>query len=115
MNDGSDCRSIHSLVTFLCFTGRFLSLRLFLTVTVNDANRQLYFRPSFFLIADLGLSGLDLTRIDVCSMFARMPRYRRAARGIRSPRRIRATAQNGMYSHHLIAVHVEESNRAADS
>jgi methionine synthase II (cobalamin-independent) len=30
------------------------------------------------------------------TMFARMSRYSQAARGIRSPRRIWATAQNGM-------------------
>jgi hypothetical protein len=47
MNDGSDCRSIDSLVTFLCFTGRFLSLRLLLTVNVNGAIGNFYFRPSF--------------------------------------------------------------------
>ncbi len=34
-------------------------------------------------------------RIDVCSMFARMSRYSPAARGIRSPSRMRATARNG--------------------
>ena len=34
-------------------------------------------------------------RIHVCSMFARMSRYTPAARGIRSPPRIPATAQNG--------------------
>lgn len=51
MNDGSDCRSIHSLVTFLCFTGRFLSLQLLLTVSVNDAIGNFISGPGF-LVAD---------------------------------------------------------------
>jgi hypothetical protein len=40
-------------------------------------------------------------RIDVCSMFARMPRYGPAQPGIRSATRMRATGQNGSSRHVL--------------
>ena len=49
MNDGSDCRSIHSLLAFLCFTGRFLSLRLLSTVSVNDAIGNFISGPVFLV------------------------------------------------------------------
>jgi hypothetical protein len=49
MNDGSDCRSIHSLLAFLCFTGRFLSLRLLSTVGVNDAIGNFISGPVFLV------------------------------------------------------------------
>jgi hypothetical protein len=41
-------------------------------------------------------------RIDVCSMFARMPRYGPAQPGIRSATRMRATGQNGSSRHMLV-------------
>ena len=41
--------------------------------------------------------------VDVCSMFARMPRYASAASGIRSEPRIPATGQNGS-SRHVLAL-----------
>jgi hypothetical protein len=41
-------------------------------------------------------------RTDVCSMFARMPRYAPAASGTRSAARMRATGQNGSSRHVLV-------------
>jgi hypothetical protein len=49
-------------------------------------------------------------RIDVCSMFARMPRYDPAPPGIRSAARMRATGQNGS-SWHVIALLDSSSRR----
>jgi hypothetical protein len=47
MNDGSDCRSIHSLMTFLRFTGRFLSSLLLSTVSINGAIGNFISGPIF--------------------------------------------------------------------
>lgn len=47
MNDGSDCRSIHSLMTFLRFTRRFLSSLLLLTVSMNGAIGNFISGPVF--------------------------------------------------------------------
>jgi hypothetical protein len=69
MNDGSDCRSIHSLVTFLCFTGRFLSLRLLLNCKRRRRNRQLYSRPSFLV------AGQRTNRADMLSGRRCRPRW----------------------------------------
>ena len=49
-------------------------------------------------------------RIDVCSMFARMPRHAPAASGIRSAARMRETGQNGS-SRHVLALHDGSSKR----
>ena len=49
-------------------------------------------------------------RIDVCSMFARMPRYTPAASGIRSAPRIPAAGQTGS-SRHVLAFHNSSSRR----
>jgi hypothetical protein len=49
-------------------------------------------------------------RTDVCSMFARMPRYGPAQPGIRSAARMRATGQNGS-SRHVLALHDSSSRR----
>jgi hypothetical protein len=49
-------------------------------------------------------------RFDVCSMFARMPRYGPAPPGIRSATRMRATGQNGS-SRHVLALHDSSSRR----
>jgi hypothetical protein len=69
--------------------------------------------PDAYTFADdaCGLSPLRLRRppsywsrpmhIDVCSMFARMPRYAPAVSGIRGESRISATGQNGSSRHGL--------------
>ena len=49
-------------------------------------------------------------RTDVCSMFARMPRYAPASSGIRSAARMRATGQNGS-SRHVLALFDSSSRR----
>jgi len=49
-------------------------------------------------------------RIDVCSMFARMPRYGPAQPGTRSATRMRATGQNGS-SRHVLALFNSSSRR----
>jgi hypothetical protein len=49
-------------------------------------------------------------RADVCSMFARMPRYAPAPSGIRSAARMRATGQNGS-SRHVLALFDSSSKR----
>ena len=49
-------------------------------------------------------------RTDVCSMFARMPRYAPAASGIRSESRIPETGQNGS-SRHVLALFDSSSRR----
>jgi hypothetical protein len=67
-----------------------------------------------------GLSRLRLRRprpqwsrplhVDVCSMFARMPRYAPAPPGIHSAARVRATGQNGS-SRHVLTLHDSSSRR----
>ena len=49
-------------------------------------------------------------RSDVCSMFARMPRYAPSASGNRSATRMRATGQNGS-SRHVLTLFVSSSRR----
>ena len=49
-------------------------------------------------------------RIDVCSMFARMPRYSPTPSGTRSAARMRATGQNGS-SRHVLALFDSSSRR----
>ena len=49
-------------------------------------------------------------RIDVCSMFARMPRYGPTPPGIRGAARVRATGQNGS-SRHVLALFNSSSRR----
>ena len=55
-------------------------------------------------------SGLDQYRIDVCSMFARMPRYRPAPPGIHSTARRPAAGQNGS-SRHVLGLFDSSSRR----
>jgi hypothetical protein len=50
---------------------------------------------------------------DVCSMFARMPRYTLAPLGIRSRARMRATGQNGS-SRHVLALFDSSSRRISE-
>jgi hypothetical protein len=49
---------------------------------------------------------------DVCSMFARMPRYTPAASGIRSESRMPATGQNGSSRHVLASLDSSQAEKA---